>query len=139
MSISGRTVKNFILTLITELIGFISNFIIIYILSHLYSPAEFSSYSFSFTFISFFMIMANFGLGSTIIQYIAAKKDQDNEGVQKLITEGFKLIFLFSSIASLILFIISIFMTSHQHPQVLRHLLLQCSIRGRSAASRTFC
>jgi O-antigen/teichoic acid export membrane protein len=112
MLISGRTLKNFVLTLITELIGFSANVIIIYILSHLYSQTEFSSYSFSFTFISFFMIMANFGLGSTIIQSVAAKKDQDKEGVQKLVTEGFKLIFIFSAITSLILFIISNFVNS---------------------------
>ena len=94
MSISGRTFNNLLLIIITESLVFFSNFIIIYILTHLYNPNEFASYSFSFTFISFFLIIANLGLGSTLIRYLSSQKDQEKENLQKLITEGFKLILI---------------------------------------------
>ncbi len=109
MSFSGKTLKNFALILITESIGLFSNFAIIYILSQLYSPSNLSSYTFSFTFISFFAIFANFGLGATLIRYLSAQKDKQKGNTQKLITEGFKLIFIFSAITSFFLYIISIF------------------------------
>lgn len=109
MSFSGKTFKNFALILITESIGLLSNFAIIYILSQLYSPSELPSYTFSFTFISFFAIFANFGLGATLIRYLSAQKDKQKGNIQKLITDGFKLIFIFSLITSFFLFILSIF------------------------------
>ena len=112
MSISGRTFNNLLLIIITESLVFFSNFIIIYILTHLYNPSEFASYSFSFTFISFFLIISNLGLGSTLIRYLSSQKDQEKENLQKLITEGFKLILMFSTITSFILFLISKFINN---------------------------
>ncbi|MFX0104826.1 MAG: oligosaccharide flippase family protein, partial [Candidatus Hodarchaeota archaeon] len=72
MSISINTFKNFLIISITEFIGFFANFITIYLLTHLYPPNEFGLYSFSFTFISFFTIIINFGLGSTLVRNLSA-------------------------------------------------------------------
>lgn len=115
MSISEKTFKNFVLILISESVAFFSNFAIIYIITQLYSPSELASYSFAFTFISFFAIFASFGLGATIIRNLSAQKDQEKGNIHKLITEGFKLIFLFSSITSFFLFITSIFINQIYH------------------------
>ena len=109
MAISINTFKNFIIISITEFIGFFANFITIYLLSQLYPLDDFGLYSLSFTFISFFTIIINFGLGSTLVRYLSAQKDQEKRNIQELISEGFKLIFLFSAVVSFLLFIISTF------------------------------
>ena len=111
MAISINTFKNFIIISITEFIGFFANFITFFLLSRpdLYPPDEFALYSFSFTFISFFTIIINFGLGATLVRYLSAQKDQERRNIQELISEGFKLIFLFSTVVSLLVFIISTF------------------------------
>ena len=107
MNIKEKTFKDLIVASITELIGFISNFLILYLLSRIYPPNEFVLYPFSNAFLLFFLIFANFGIGTTIIRYLSASRDEGMEKIKKVISEGFRWELLFTMIASLILFSIS--------------------------------
>jgi len=103
MKSKGKAVNNLILTSITELYGFSSNILIIILLSQMFPPNIFVLYPFSTAFLLFFLIFANFGLNTTIIQKLSASKEKKLI-VNKLISEGFKWELLFTMIASLTLF-----------------------------------
>ena len=96
--------KSLISTSITEFIGYIFNFLILYILILNYPLKEFVYYPFASVFLIFFLIFANFGLGTTIIRYLSALKEDGLEKIKKIFTEGFRLIFLFTLTTSLIFF-----------------------------------
>ncbi|MFX1394339.1 MAG: oligosaccharide flippase family protein [Promethearchaeota archaeon] len=107
MEIKEETFKGFIFITIAQFFGNISNLLIQYLLIILYSPKEYAYFSFAMTFYAFFFIFANFGLGTAIIQFLSSLKDENSGEFVKLISEGFKLVFLFTMIFSLILFFIS--------------------------------
>lgn len=99
--------KSFLIISITQAVAFISNFINIYILTRIFPPEEYAIYQFSLTFLSIFTIFANFGLSTTLIQQLSAEKGKDSGKIVPLISEGFKLIFLFTILFSLILLFLS--------------------------------
>jgi len=109
MQIKEYTFKAFILASITEGFGYLSNFFIIFILSQIFTPEEFVYYPFSLTFLLFFLLFANFGISKTIIRFISASKEEGQIKIEKVVSEGFKLICVFTIISSLVMFFMADF------------------------------
>ena len=107
MEIQEKIFKNFILVIITEVVEIISNFLILYILTHIFPPDLYVYYSFSIAFYSFLVIFANFGLGTTIIRNISTLDMNKSEKIKELISGGFFLVIVFSIIPSVLLFLFS--------------------------------
>ena len=99
--------KSFFIISITLFIAFISNLLIVLILTHNFPPGEYAVYQFSLTFLTFFTIFSNVGLSTTIIQQLSAEKDKDQDKLVKLFSEGLKWIILFTLIFSVILFLLA--------------------------------
>lgn len=106
-SIGEEKFKSFLLIAFTQAIAFISNFVNLFILTRLFPPEEYGVYQFSLTFLAFFTIFANFGMSTTIIQQLSAEKNKDSRKFVYLISEGFKIIFIFTIIFSSVLFLLS--------------------------------
>ncbi|MFX1378912.1 MAG: oligosaccharide flippase family protein [Promethearchaeota archaeon] len=96
--------KSFFIISISLIIAFVSNLLIVLILTHNFPPGEYAVYQFSLTFLTFFTIFSNIGLSTTIIQQLSAEKDKDHHKLVRLFSEGLKWIILFTLIFSLILF-----------------------------------
>ncbi|MFX0005714.1 MAG: oligosaccharide flippase family protein [Promethearchaeota archaeon] len=107
--------KSFFIISITLLIAFISNLLIVLILTHNFPPGEYAVYQFSLTFLTFFTIFSNVGLSTTIIQQLSAEKDKDPNKLVKLFSEGLKWIILFTLIFSVILFLCADLFESFYH------------------------
>ncbi|MFX1258850.1 MAG: oligosaccharide flippase family protein [Promethearchaeota archaeon] len=107
LKIKEETFKGFIYMTLTQISGVLTHFFIQYLLIILFPPEEFAYYSFALTFYTFFSLLATFGLGATIVQHLSSLKDENSEEIVKLITEGFKLVWLLNLIVSLILFFTS--------------------------------
>ncbi len=99
--------KSFFIIAITLFIAFISNLLIVLILTHNFPPGEYAVYQFSLTFLTFFTIFSNVGLSTTIIQQLSAEKDKEPTKLVKLFSEGLKWIILFTLIFSVILFLLA--------------------------------
>ena len=99
--------KSFFIISISLIIAFISNFLLVFILTRNFPPGEYAVYQFSLTFLTFFTIFSNVGLSTTIIQQLSAEKDKDPNKIVKLFSEGLKWILLFTLIFSLVLFFLS--------------------------------
>ncbi len=99
--------KSFFIISISLIVAFISNFLIVLILTHNFPPGEYAVYQFSLTFLTFFTIFSNVGLSTTIIQQLSAEKDKGSNKIVKLFSEGLKWIILFTLLFSLILFFLS--------------------------------
>lgn len=107
MEFKREAYKSFLLVSIAEIFGFTANFLIIFFLSKMFPPEEFVYYPFSIAFLLFFLIFANFGLATAIVQRISIFRADNSANVSKLISEGFKWILIFSFITTLLLFILS--------------------------------
>ncbi|MFX1311071.1 MAG: oligosaccharide flippase family protein [Promethearchaeota archaeon] len=108
-SITKQTTFAFSLTTITVIIGYLSNFLIIYFLIHMYIPSEYAYYAFSFNFYTFLVLFTNFGLGLTLIRKLSVLKTNEISERSELISEGFKWISIFGIIISAGLFFSSNF------------------------------
>ncbi|MFX0022006.1 MAG: oligosaccharide flippase family protein [Candidatus Hermodarchaeota archaeon] len=97
--------KSFFIISFSLIIAFISNLLLVLILTHKFAPGEYAVYQFSLTFLTFFTIFSNVGLSTTIIQQLSAEKDKDQNKLVKLFSEGLKWIILFTLIFSIILFL----------------------------------
>ena len=107
MKIQEKSFKNFIFIIIAEIIEIIFNFLVLFILTHIFSPNLYVYYSFSLAFFSFLMIFARFGIGTTIIKSIAALNIKNSKEITKLVSNGFRLVAFLSMITSITLFLFS--------------------------------
>lgn len=109
--------KSFFIISFSLIIAFISNLLIVLILTRKFPPEEYAVYQFSLTFLTFFTIFSNVGLSTTIIQQLSAEKDKENSKLVRIFSEGFKWIILFTLIFSLILFLLAdLFESFYQMP-----------------------
>ncbi len=109
--------NSFFIISFSLVIAFVSNLLIVLILTRNFPPGEYAVYQFSLTFLTFFTIFSNVGLSTTIIQKISAKKDKDPNKVVRLFSEGLKWIIMFTLIFSVILFFLAdIFEFLYQMP-----------------------
>lgn len=97
--------RNFLFITIAELIEFSSNFLIIYLITKIYTPDSFALYSITNSFIAFFLIIANFGIGSTIIKFLTEKKKSSYSEINKVVSTSFRIVFFISLIISILLFL----------------------------------
>ncbi|MFW9895171.1 MAG: oligosaccharide flippase family protein [Candidatus Thorarchaeota archaeon] len=99
--------KSFFIISISLIVAFISNFLIVFILTRIFPPGEYAVYQFSLTFLTYFTIFSNLGLSTTVIQQISAEKEKESKKIIQRFSEGLKWIFLLTIIFSLILFFLS--------------------------------
>ena len=109
--------KSLFIISISLIVAFISNFLIVIILTRIFPPEEYAVYQFSLTFLAYFTIFSNVGLSTTLIQQLSAEKDKSSNKIVKLFSEGLKWILLLSVLFSLILFFLSdLFESFYQIP-----------------------
>lgn len=109
--------KSFFVISISLSVAFISNLLIVFILTRMFPPEIYAVYQFSLTFLAYFTIFSNIGLSTTIIQQISAEKDKSSNKNVTRFSEGLKWIFLLTIFFSLILFFLSdIFEKFYQMP-----------------------
>ncbi len=99
--------KSFFIISISLSVAFISNLLIVIILTRIFPPEEYAVYQFSLTFLAYFTIFSNIGLSTALIQQVSAEKDKDSNKNVKRFSEGLKWIFLLTIFFSLILFFLS--------------------------------
>jgi len=109
--------RSFFVISVSLSVAFISNLLIVLILTRKFDPEIYAIYQFSLTFLAYFTIFSNLGLSTTIIQQISAEKDNDSNKNVKRFSEGLKWILVLSVFFSLILFFLSdLFESFYQMP-----------------------
>jgi stage V sporulation protein B len=105
--IKEQIIKNSFWSLLSSLINRAGGFILIILLSRLLMPEGFGKYSLVMAISLFFITFSDFGINQTLLRYVALGIDNDNSKSSSYFRYLLKLKLLFTTLASLILLILS--------------------------------
>jgi len=114
MSDEKLIAKNFALLYVGEIIGQILSFFLVIAIAHYFGDMGLGKYSFSFSFVTLFLIIADMGLPTLITKQIA----KDKKFTHHHLTKTFTLKFLLN-IATLIITIVVIYITRRDYETIL--------------------
>lgn len=104
MSIFKESISAILFSTISVVLHFFINFVILYIIVNLYTSYNYATYSLIINFYWFFLIIATFGMEPAIIRFLSNDKINLDK-IQRIISNGFRWILLFSSLTSSFIFI----------------------------------
>ncbi len=101
--IKEQLIKNGFWNIITSLINRGGSFVLVILLSRLLMPEGFGNYSLAMTIATLFITFSDLGINQTLIKYVSSEIDKDNQKAVAYFRYLFKIRFLLTLSASLIL------------------------------------